>query len=212
MSRLAQMVSLSWHRWLGVKWHPSGNPEVHKCFQRVSAELHKVLHRIERMSSCTSLWLTHPKPWHCSYEQGLLSSNSHPLLKHLPFSLGSCRILTDSNRMSNKGVPTREKSGSQIALQWPFHLFKQKWLKWRETGKTRLLHPKHTNYSWEDWEAWVAGFASGVQGKEFEKQTIICATRISFLVCVKPIPFILQSEISHSNQHFPEAETTVVFS
>lgn len=76
-------------------------------------------------------------------------------------------IQNASKRMSNKGVPTREKSGSQIALQLPFHLFKQKWLKWRETGKTRLLHPKHTNYSWEDWEAWVTGFASGIQDKEF---------------------------------------------
>lgn len=70
----------------------------------------------------------------------------HPLLKHLPFSLGGCRILAGKypeclQRMSNKGVPAREKSGSQIALQWTFHLFKEKWLKWKETGKTRLLHP-----------------------------------------------------------------------
>lgn len=111
-----------------------------------------MLHRLERMSSCTSLWLIHPKPCQCSYEGELLASNSHahPLLKHLPFSLGSCSILTDKypeclKRMSDKEVPTREKSGSQIALQWPCHLFKQKWLKWTETGKTRLLHPKHTS-------------------------------------------------------------------
>lgn len=101
-----------------------------------------------------------PKASQGSYEEEQPSSksHSHPLLQHLPFSLGSCSILTGKypeclqQNVKQRCPPMRDKSGSQITLQWPFHLFKQKWLKWKETGKIRSLHLKHTNHSWEDWK------------------------------------------------------------
>lgn len=136
------------------------------------------------------MWLIYPKPCQCSYEEELLSSNSHPhpLLKHLPFSLGSCSILRQISRMlptecQIKGSP-RGRSQA-LKLHYNGLSISSNRNGWRETGKTRFLHPKHINYSWEDWEARMAGFASGIQDKEFEKQTNSCATRISFLVCVK---------------------------